>query len=121
MAASLRLAGAAHPAAAQRAVARAVDAVVVHEPGGLHEGVADGGAHEAEAALLEVAAHGVRLRGARRDLLEAPARVLERGAAHELPDVAVEAAELLLHREEGPRVRDRGLDLEPVAHDPRIG
>ena len=34
--------------------------MVVDEAGGLHEGVADGGADELEAAAFEVAAHGAR-------------------------------------------------------------
>src|SRR5665647_1387312 len=56
---------------------RAADDVVVHDPGGLHQGVGGGRPDEAEAALLEVLG--------------------QRG-----------------------RLRDRGLDLEPVADDAGI-
>ncbi len=38
----------------------------------------------------------------------------------ELPDVAVEAAELLLHAEKRLRIFDGGSDLQPVANDSRI-
>src|SRR5262249_60251114 len=41
-------------------VAEAVDRVVVYHANGLHEGVADGGADEAEATLVHVFAHDVR-------------------------------------------------------------
>src|SRR5690606_25183585 len=37
------------------------------------------------------------------------------------PHVRVEAAELLLHLEKAPRVRDRRLDLLPIADQARIG
>src|SRR5690606_31526591 len=52
--------------------------------------------------------------------LLAPA-VHDRLAADEAPDVSIEAAELLLHGEEAAGVRDRGLDLLPVADDAGIG
>ena len=45
-------------------MAEAADQVVVDHAGGLHEGVADGGADEAEGAALEVLVDGVRERGA---------------------------------------------------------
>jgi hypothetical protein len=40
--------------ASLRLVAVAIDEVVVHQPAGLHEGIDDGGADKAEAALLQV-------------------------------------------------------------------
>ena len=46
--------------------------------------------------------------------------VLHRPAIHESPDVAVEAAEFLLHFEERLRVGDRRGNLETIAHDARI-
>jgi hypothetical protein len=41
-------------------------------------------------------------------------------AAGELPQIAIEAAELALHLEHALRVVHRGVDLEPVAHDAGI-
>jgi hypothetical protein len=40
-------------------ISEAIAGVVVNQAGGLHEGVTDSGAHEAEAAALQVFAHGV--------------------------------------------------------------
>ena len=48
--------------AGQLRVAEAADRVVVHEPGRLHEGVADGRPDEAEAAPLQLLAHRLRER-----------------------------------------------------------
>ncbi len=42
--------------------------MVIDHADGLHEGVTDGGADEAEAALLEVLAEGIRFRCGGRDL-----------------------------------------------------
>ena len=42
-------------------VAEAVGGVVVYEAGGLHQGVADGAAHELGAAAAQLFAEGVRL------------------------------------------------------------
>src|SRR5260221_10758312 len=74
--------------------------VVVHHADGLHEGIADGRTDEAEATLEKILAHRFRV-------LEAP-------------DVGVEAAEFLLHREEGLRVGDRAVDFQPVADNARV-
>ena len=102
-------------------VAEAVDDVVVDQPGGLHERVADRRADEREAALPERLAERVRLRRERRDLLEASPRVLPRLAADEAPEESVEAAELRPQREVGAGIRDAPRDLEPIADDAGIG
>src|SRR5690242_1009176 len=101
-------------------IAEARRDVVVHDADGLQVRVADRRAHEAEAALLEILAERVGQRGARRDLLERGPRVVHGFAVDETPQVAVERAEFLLHREERARVRDRRVDLEPVADDAGI-
>src|SRR3954471_24009287 len=94
--------------------------MIVDHAGGLHVGVADGRAYEPEAPRLQVLAHRVGLRRARRNLADAAAPVDLRLAADELPDVLVEGAEFLAHREEGPGIADRREDLELVPDDPRI-
>ena len=48
---------------ARCSVAEAAHDVVVYKPGGLHEGVADGGADEGEAVGAEGFAHGAGLVG----------------------------------------------------------
>jgi hypothetical protein len=50
------------------AVPEAARQVVIHQTGGLHERVTDGAAHEFEAALFQVLAHGVGDLSARRYL-----------------------------------------------------
>src|ERR687898_351107 len=67
------------------AVAEAVHDVVVHEAGRLHEGVADGGPDEAEAAALELPAHCARLLSLGRDLPECAPSVHPRLPADEAP------------------------------------
>jgi hypothetical protein len=101
-------------------MAKADDEVVVHHSDRLHERVADGGADEAEAALFQVLAHRVRLGRGRGDLLHRAAPALQRPAANELPDIAIEAAERTLDRKERPGIGDRGLELQAVAHDARV-
>src|SRR6185503_6727995 len=79
----------------------AVGRVIVDHAGSLHERVADRGPDELEPALLQVAAH--------------------RLVVGKLPDVAIEGAEFLLHRQERSRVRDRRVDFQAVAHDAGVG
>src|SRR5436190_21297974 len=43
--------------------------------------------------------------------------IIKRSASHELPDVLVEGTVLLLNAQKCPRVPDRTLHFEPVAHD----
>ena len=73
-------------------------------PSGLHEGIADGRSDEIEAALLQVFTHGIRFGRARRNSPQRPPRVHARLALHELPHVAVEAAEFLLHAQQRLRI-----------------
>jgi len=101
-------------------VPEAGDEVIVDETGCLHEGITDRGADKAEAALLEVLAQGVGLRGRRRDLFHVFPAVLSRLIADEAPDVTVEAPEFFLHGEKRLGVADRGFDLETVAYDTGI-
>jgi hypothetical protein len=67
--------------------------------------VADGGSDEVEAASLEIFAHGIGIWGSGGDLLQGVGRVQPRLAIYKLPNVAIEAAELLLHRQKCLRVR----------------
>src|SRR5439155_27092631 len=97
-------------AAAAAAAAEAIDDVIVHHTDGLHEGVADGRADEAEAALGQVLAHRVGLLRRRGDLLHRRKAIHDRLAADEGPDIGVESAELLLHGEECLGVGNRGID-----------
>src|SRR5581483_5441939 len=73
-----------------------------------------------EPAPLQVFAEGVGLLRPRRNLAQRPGTILSRRSTYEPPLVRVEAAELVLHAQERTRVRDGGLDLQPVAHDPGV-
>src|SRR6185312_11381072 len=94
--------------------------VVIRESHRLHEGVADRRAHEVEPALLEVEAQRVRQRRPRRHVTLTPPLPDDGRTAHQSPDIRIEAAKLILHRQQGPRISHGALDLEPVAHQPRI-
>ena len=77
----------ARPQASDRAVAEAVHRVVVDETDRLHERVADGRAHEAEAAPTQVGAERPRDLGLGRDLAERAPADLQRPAVDEAPHV----------------------------------
>ena len=105
----------------QLQVAEAVLRVVVDEARGLHEGVHDRGAHEAEAALEQGLAHdlgGGRLRG---DFGHRRRAVDDGLAVDEAPEVGVEAAELALHLERRLGVADGRRHLGSIADDARVG
>jgi hypothetical protein len=98
-------------------VTEATDDVVVNHPGGLHVRVTDGRADKLEAARLQIFAHGVRVFGARWDLL-AGFPVVDLGRAiGELPYIFVEAAELFLRFEKSFGVLDGGGDFQAIAND----
>ena len=69
-------------------------------PDGLHEGVADRRADEAEAAALQLLAERVGKRRPRRELLRRANAVAPGSAADEIPQEPVEAAELALDLQE---------------------
>jgi hypothetical protein len=97
-----------------------MDCVIVDHADCLHEGVTDGGADKSETALLQVPAHGVGFGGPGGKLFQRPPGVPLGFAAHELPNVPIEASEFLLNGKKGPGVLGRGLDFEPVANNARI-
>src|SRR5436190_9580341 len=97
------------------AKAETIDCVIVDHADGLHEGVADGGADEFEAALEEVFAHRIGLRSFRGDIFESCSAMLDGFAADKGPEILVEGPELLLHGEHGAGILDGGVDLEAVS------
>src|SRR5208282_536712 len=101
-------------------IAETLHRVVVYHAGGLHESVADGGADEVEATFLQILAHRVRFRSPGRNPLPQPPGVHSRFAPDKLPDIAIERAELLLHRQKCFGVLYGGSYLQPVADDPLI-
>lgn len=77
--------------------AEAVDEVVDGHAGGLHEGVDDDGADEAEPPADEVLAHRLRLGRPERDVLVVPVLAHHWPVVHVAPHVAAEGAELPGH------------------------
>src|SRR5947207_316647 len=84
------------------AIAEAIRGVVVDHADGLHECVADRRADEFESAPQKVLAQGVGLGRPGGNLFNTFPLVTDWLSADELPEVSVEAAELLLDIEEGP-------------------
>src|SRR2546422_4013366 len=102
-------------------VAKASGEVVVDQADGLHEGVTDSGTDKFEAALTQVCAQGVGFACLRGDLPQVFPGVFDWPAADKAPEIGVEAAEFLLHGQEGFGVLNGGGDFEPVADDARVG
>ena len=94
--------------------------MIVHDPYGLQEGIHDGRADKAEPPALEVLAEGLGQGGLRRDGRAGRARIRLGLPPGKAPEVGVKALEPPLHLQEGQGVADRGFQLEPVAHDPRV-
>jgi hypothetical protein len=83
------------------------DDVVVHEPRGLHERVADRRPDEAEAAPVQVAAHGARLGRLRRYLAKRAPAPDEGLASHKPPEVGVKARRCCCRRRRGSSLGNR--------------
>lgn len=90
--------------------------MVVDHAGGLHEGVADGGSDEVEAAGLEGFAQAVGPVGCGREILENGSGGDADGVG-ELPEEFIEGAEFFDDRQGGAGVLDGGIDLGAIADD----
>ena len=95
--------------------------MVVDHAGGLHEGVADGRADEAETAAAQLPAHLPRLRRAGGNFRQRLPGIAPRPAAHELPDIGVKSSIFPLRRQKRPGVANGGGDFQPVANNAGIG
>ena len=93
--------------------------VVVDDPAGLHRRVRRRRPDEAEAAALELLRQRLRLRGARGQVAEGLRGLGALG--RERPDQPGERFAGGVELAHGARVRERRLDLGPVADDPRVG
>src|SRR3989344_2631312 len=86
----------------------------------LHEGVTNRRTDEFESAPFQIPAHGVGLPGACRNLLHVPAPVPDRLATGELPDIPVEAAELLLDLQKRLGIENGSANFEAIPDDSRV-
>src|SRR5690606_9540724 len=91
--------------------------MVIDQPAGLHMGIHDRAADEAEPAPLEIATEGIGFAGGRRDLPERPPTIDPGFSADKTPDIFIEAAEFLLHGEKCACIADGGLHLQAIADD----
>jgi hypothetical protein len=101
-------------------VSEAIDGVIIDHAHCLHEGIADGRPDEFETSAQQISAQGIRLRRARRNLLERSPPVHPRCATDKAPHVGIKTPELVLYRKEGHRIAHGTLDLESVANNARI-
>src|SRR3989441_12749136 len=95
--------------------------MVVPHPDRLHVRVADRRTDKLEASTLQGLAHLVRFLGSCGYLFPGSPTASFRSTVRELPDVRVEAPELLLHDQEGFGIPDGGRDLRSVPDDARVG
>src|SRR5687767_10497733 len=75
--------------------------VVVNQAGGLHIGVANGASDKVEATPFEVFTHGVGFGRSDRKLFKRSKASADFLGLGELPNVAIESPEFLLHSQEG--------------------
>ena len=100
--------------------AKTMNNMVVDHTRGLHVSIADGRADEPEAALFQVCAQSVGLPAGRRIVAQCLESMDDGFAIDKAPDVAVEAAEVILDIEKAPGVIDGGKQLLSVADNARI-
>jgi len=91
--------------------------MIVDHAGGLHEGVDDGAADEAEAALLHVFGNIVRYFCCCLYVFKFLDLVNYWFATNKTPDVFVETTKLFLHGNECLRVRDCAVHFQTVTND----
>jgi hypothetical protein len=91
--------------------------MVIHHPRRLHEGIANGTSYELEAPFFQVLGHGIALRRGGGHLAEHRPMVDDGLPTNELPDVLVEAAELLPDPQIGFCIFDEPVDFQAVANN----
>ena len=74
-------------------ITKAIRGMVVHHSYRLHEGIANGGAHEIKSPFFQVQAHRIRLRSYGEPLFEMRKTILLRFPVDKLPYVFVESTE----------------------------
>src|SRR5215831_10383248 len=101
-------------------VPEAIDDVIVDHADSLHVRIDSRGAHETEAAKLEVFAERIGLRRGCWYLAHGFPLILPRPAFYKSPAVCIETSELFLNCEKCPRVPNRRLDFHAIPDDLRI-
>jgi hypothetical protein len=101
-------------------ITETIEEVIVYHADRLHVGIHDRRTNETESATLKVLAECVGFERSRRNLSHDLPSVKLWLSVDEAPAKRVEASELFLDFEKGPRVAHGGLDLHAVANDLRI-
>jgi predicted transcriptional regulator len=94
--------------------------MVVYHSNGLHEGIADGAADEAEASTPKILAQRIRFGSEGRDLLEGVPAVYSWLSSDERPYIAVKRSKFLLNTEKCFRITDCRFNLQSVSNDAGI-
>ena len=101
-------------------VPKAPDDVIVHHARRLHVGVDNRAAHELESTFFQVFAKRIRFFAGGGNVLRGLPLVLLWSSVYELPDVAVEAIELILHIQKRSSIGNRRIHFQSIANDSRI-
>ena len=101
-------------------MAEAADQMIIYQARGLHECIANGGTHKRKSSRFEITAERIRFPAARGNVTMPSAMMDDGLAVDEAPEILIEAAEFLLHLQEGCGIADRGLNLQPIADNTSI-
>lgn len=95
--------------------------MIVYHADSLHKCVADCCPHELKPSFPQGFAHGIRLGGVAGNIGQLLPCIPDSFAINKLPDVSVKASKLFLYLKKYPRIRDGGVDFEPVSYDFGVG
>src|SRR5580692_12109303 len=98
----------------------AVTLMFIDDSHSLHEGVANGGADEAESPLLQIPAHRIAVDARCGDAAEVQGPAAHHLAACEVPQILVEGLRFRPDLEVGLGVGDESVHLEPISDDAGI-
>ena len=94
--------------------------MVVDHAGSLHCGIQYGGPNEGESAFFHILAETIGNRAVDGYTGRRRPAILHRFAVHEIPDIAGEAAAVLLDPQKGLSVLSRAKNLQTVANNLRV-
>ena len=95
--------------------------MVIHQPHGLHEGIAYNRSHKGEARPFQLPAHFYGKLGLRRNVF-GPFPFVDQGPAiHKRPDIAGKTSKAAGRVEKGAGILDGGLDFKAVSNNSGIG
>src|SRR5512139_1238428 len=102
-------------------ISKAVYYMIIYHAYCLHERITDGRSNEFESPLNQIFTHGIRLRGAGRNIRYFFPAVPDRPSIHKLPYVFIKTSKFLLHLQKCPGVSDRRVNFDSISYDFGIG